>query len=578
MNNQPQLNGYEIFGKIGSGGMSTVWKARQLSLDRTVAIKTLSAEFLPDEEARQRFRIEAQAAARLNHPGIVQVYDAGELGHIPYIVMEFVDGRSVGDMLADRGKLPELAAIKIVESVAYALGYAWDKDCIIHCDIKPDNLLVTRDGSVKVVDLGLARFIGLHRRSADGDTIIGTPNYTAPEQAEGLPDLDCRADIYSLGATLYHMLTGALPFAGSPGSSAMERHIRDFLPDPMELNAEISPGAAWLIEKMMVKDRAFRTPYWSSVREDMAAVRSGKMPYLPWPEPGQSTVARSARRLATAPASRPEPDAERVESRGAAKAPPARKKIVVTAGAEPAATTPVVRAEPDGLGAALFQTLLLGAIAAAVYFFFALDMPRKIGFRKPDLSPLNALVANSQPAAPAPIATPIATPVATPAPVQPVRPVPRPAPETEPAEVEDPWQPADSTWEMEEAGQPAFPAAEPAVPEIQRPTAPEAEPDAEPAAPAARNGKVTWDNPDFIRGARAFNEAIELYKNYQKTREDRADLRRVETLARQAVRAFEGCRHLAPPDVNMDTYIRNAYHLIADVRQSTLMDHPGKSY
>ncbi|HMP75339.1 MAG TPA: protein kinase [Kiritimatiellia bacterium] len=560
MNSIPQLPGYEILGKIGSGGMSTVWKARQLSLDRPVAIKTLAAEFLPDEEALQRFRIEAQAAARLNHPGIVQVYDAGEIGQTPYIVMEYVDGRSVGDMLADRGKLPELAAIKIVESVAFALGYAWDKDCIIHCDIKPDNLLVTRDGSVKVVDLGLARFIGLHRRAADGDTIIGTPNYTAPEQAEGLPDLDCRADIYSLGATLYHMLTGALPFAGSPGSSAMERHIREFIPDPMELNHEISPGAAWLIEKMMVKDRAFRPAYWSLVQQDMAEVRQGRFPKPPLPEPGQSTVARSAKRLSTKPA--PAEEAAPREPRMIVKAPPARKKVVMAAAVEPVA---LARASKEsGLGRALFQTLLLVSAAAAVYIFFALDLPKKIGFRVPDVAPLEALVRPDAPAS-TPAPTPIATPV-TPAsaPVAPPRVMAAPA---APVTAEDPWWSEADTWDDGGFRSEEAPPSAPAVP------APVAEPRPAQGEPAARNGKVTWQNPDFLRGARAFNEAIELYKNYQKTRENPSDLTRIEALARQAVRAFEGCRHLAPPEVNMDTYIRNAYHLIADVRQSTLVDN-----
>lgn len=358
-----QLPGYEILGKIGEGGMSTVWRARQISLDRVVAIKTLSPQYLPDAEARQRFQHEARAAARLSHPGIAQVFDAGVTEDIPFIVMEYVDGKSLGELLAAEGKLPEAKALQLVESVAQALGYAWQKDCIIHCDIKPDNLLISKMGEVKIVDLGLARFIGLHRRTTPGDAIVGTPNYTAPEQAEGVPDLDCRADIYSLGATLYHMITGVLPFSGSPGSSAMDRHIHEFLADPMEVEPTTSAPIGWLIEKMMVKNRAFRPLFWTTVLEDIAEVRSGRMPKPPMPEPGQSTVQRSQRRIEAKPV--------------ITVTKPARKRVLRTAGVASSAMTPapvVVEQPKSDLRRALGPFFALLGIAVAVYLFLFLGL------------------------------------------------------------------------------------------------------------------------------------------------------------------------------------------------------------
>lgn len=513
MSDEFQLSGYELLGKIGEGGMSTVWKARQLSLDRLVAIKTLARAYLPDEDAWQRFRLEAKAAARLSHPGIVQVFDAGESFGMPYIVMEYVDGRSLCEILAARGRLPEAEALSIAESVAQALGYAWDKDCIMHCDIKPDNILVASDGAVKVVDLGLARFIGLHRRrEREGGLIVGTPNYTAPEQAEGAPDLDCRADIYSLGATLYHAVTGNLPFAGSPGSSAMDRHVHEYLPDPMELNPDLQPAVAWLIEKMMIKDRAFRPPYWSTVLADIAEVRSGRLPRDPLPEPGQSTVARSARRVLEAKAE---------ESRSKIVAPKiAPKKIVMRkpaerrAESEAYATAASLSDDASGLITALIQTLVLLAVAAAVYAFFFSGTAQRVRMRP---------AVNQEPAA-------IQANHAS----RPVEEQPR----------------ADEVnWRVDEQG-PAPQTAEPSTP------------------------SAGWRDETFVRGARAFNQAIKLYMNYQKTRQDPTVLKRVESLAREAANAFEACRDRAPDEVGIDAHIRTTYQLLADVRQSTLVDNP----
>ncbi len=540
MNSTFQLPGYEILGKLGSGGMSTVWKARQLSLDRLVAIKTLAPEYLPDADALQRFRIEAQAAARLNHPGIVQVYDAGEINKVPYIIMEYVDGRSVGDMLADRGKLPEQVSLKIVESVSYALGYAWDKDCIIHCDIKPDNLLVTADGGVKVVDLGLARFIGLQRRAV-GDLIVGTPNYTAPEQSEGVPDLDCRVDIYSLGATLYHMVTGVLPFGGSPGSTAMDRHVHDFLPDPLEHNPHLSVGTAWLIEKMMVKDRADRPAYWRTVSVDVRDVLTGGMPKPPLPKPGKSTVARSGRRLAVSEEILADPAAPSATPTPVAPAPAApKKRIVVSSDIDE--HSPMRRRRDGSLASKLLKLAILGALAGGVYAFFHSGMNERYNIPHPREWP--KFLQPVEPIAPAPTDTSDASSADAPSPATP----------------SDAWTPPSFADDDADAENRARPVTQTPV-------------DAPP--PSGTEGEtVTWKNADFLRGARAFNRAIEMYKQYQETRENPAVLSRVEALAREAIRSFEACKNLAPPDVDIPGHISNCFKLIADVRHSTLMDNP----
>ena len=298
-----EINGYEIMEKIADGGMATVWKARQLSLDRLVAIKILDASSLPDQEARDRFRSEAQLAAKLNHPGIVQVIDTGETAGTTYLVMEYVDGPTVGDLIRQDGFLPEARALELVAQVSRALAYAWEKHCLIHCDLKPDNLLVDRvSGLVKVADFGLARLIGLLQARSDSGVILGTPNYTAPEVSQGETDLDCRTDLYSLAATLYHMVTGVLPFREAPGSQAMNRHETDYLDDPAVLNPRVTAPVAWLIEKWMVKDRALRPHFWTLALKDLEAVRKGRLPEPPLPEIGASTIRRDPGRAAVKPA------------------------------------------------------------------------------------------------------------------------------------------------------------------------------------------------------------------------------------------------------------------------------------
>ncbi len=536
----PEIPGYDVLDVVGIGGMSTVWRARQLSLDRMVAIKILSPEYQLDAASLERFRVESQAAARLRHPSIVQVYDAGEVAGMPYLVMEFVDGCTVGDLLQRSGKLTERNALAIASAVAAALAYAWDKDCLIHLDVKPDNVMLESDGSIKVMDLGLARFIGLHQRRREDDTILGTPNYVSPEQAAGVTDLDCRTDIYSLGAMLYHLVTGRLPFREFSGSRAMDAHSLDYLPDPLMENPNLTPATAWFIEKLMVRDRAYRYLFWKGVLDDLAEVAVGRMPHGPLPEPGRSTVQRCSARAAPPPKPVVPATAPRPPVRVAASEAGPKKRVVLTAAAREAAAAAARPPAERGVMHALGELLIVTLCAAALGLFFFWRQAEQI-MPKP--------VAAA--AEPEEVFTPVLHTaeklgVAPDLPVQPAA-APAPAPEPE--------------------ARPDVQTA--AIQEVEEP-----EPDAEVAERVGQDGNgvvVAWDNEMFREAAKKYNRAYELYTSYQKTRANPQDLKQAEQLARQAVRQMESLRGRAPADIGLDAHIRDAYHLIADVRHSTLL-------
>jgi predicted Ser/Thr protein kinase len=204
---------YEIVDTLGQGGMGVVYRARHIELGRTVALKVLSSAFANDREFVERFRREARALASLSHPNIVQVYDYGVAGDLPYLAMEFVDGVSLRRLLSER-RLPADEALHIVPQLCDALEYAHGMG-IVHRDIKPENILVGRDGRVRIADFGIAKML---RRGEGGlptltgtDMMMGTPNYMAPEQRESFRSVDHRADIFSMGVVFYEMLTGELP-------------------------------------------------------------------------------------------------------------------------------------------------------------------------------------------------------------------------------------------------------------------------------------------------------------------------------------------------------------------------------
>ncbi len=297
MNEVMHIPGFELLGKVGQGGMAVVWKARQISLDRVVAVKFLNPQASCRPGDQDRLMAEAHAAAHLKHPGIVQVYDAGIADGISYFVMEYVAGYSVGEWLRRKKYLSADDALVVVEYVAQALNYAWKTSGIIHCDIKPDNIMVDLDGAIKVADLGLARSIErLKDDPGEKIEIMGTPGYISPEQSGGFMDLDCRTDIYSLGATLYHLTTGKRLFEDHSDTVAMDLQVTGQVQDPMVPRPDLPLGVAWLIDKMLVKDRKHRYPDWDTVLNDFDRVKKGDLPQRPFPPSGTSTIKRSDRR------------------------------------------------------------------------------------------------------------------------------------------------------------------------------------------------------------------------------------------------------------------------------------------
>ncbi|MCR4317975.1 MAG: serine/threonine protein kinase [Planctomycetes bacterium] len=268
--------GYEIIEKVGQGAMGVVYRARQIRMDRVVALKVLNEALSRDKVYVERFLREVTLGARLQHENIVASYDSGEKKGIYYYAMEFVDGPTLGQILRDQGTVDEETAIKIVYQVARALDHA-SKHNLVHRDIKPDNILLSRDGVAKLGDLGLAK-----PASPDGASLtqsgqsVGTPFYISPEQAMGSKTIDVRADIYSLGATLFHAVTGKAPFRASSPALVMTMHINEPLPDPLAINRSLSKNTIAIIRKMMAKDPKDRYQTPSDLMDDIESVFSGK--------------------------------------------------------------------------------------------------------------------------------------------------------------------------------------------------------------------------------------------------------------------------------------------------------------
>lgn len=274
------IAGFELGEKIGQGGMGAVYKARQISLDRTVAIKILPSKIArKDPVFVDCFIREARVSAKLNHPNIVQGIEVGcdQESGLYYFAMEYIDGPTVRTVLKEDGALPERKALKIARGVTVALSCA-HREGIVHRDIKPDNILLTVHGEVKLADLGLARRVTDDEDETDPDLAaldsktaavgqkqagkaVGTPHYMAPEQAKGQLDcIDIRSDLYALGATMYHMVTGVPPFKGKNSAEIMRARLITPPPVACKVNPRVSEETSDLIERLMQKDRDKRYP------------------------------------------------------------------------------------------------------------------------------------------------------------------------------------------------------------------------------------------------------------------------------------------------------------------------------
>lgn len=273
-----QIPGFQILERLGNGAMATVFKARQLSLDRPVAIKVLSKKLGENPEFVERFYREGRAAARLNHNNIVQAIDVGEAGGYHYFVMELIDGRTVFDDLAAGKVCSEKDALYIVIQVARALEHAAERG-FVHRDVKPKNIMITKDSVAKLADMGLAREMS-DREAAEAEAgrAYGTPYYISPEQIKGERHIDFRADIYSLGATFYHMVTGKVPFEGSTPAAVMHKHLKEPLIPPDHIVPTLSTGLGEVIERMMAKNRDERYATIQEMIADLEAIQRGEPP------------------------------------------------------------------------------------------------------------------------------------------------------------------------------------------------------------------------------------------------------------------------------------------------------------
>ncbi len=247
---------YELIEKIGDGGMAVVYKAKDRLLNRFVAIKILKPEFIRDPKFIDSFRRESQAAAGLSHPNIVSVFDVGKEGNIYYIVMELLEGDTLSDMIKREGRLNEKHAIDITKKIALALSAAHKKN-IIHRDVKPHNILITEDGTVKIADFGIAKAVNSGTIVNNTSTVMGSVHYLSPEQARG-GYVDARSDIYSLGIVLYEMLTGAVPFDGENAVSVAMMHMNEEVQPPSNLNPEVSPALDAVVLKATAKHQPDR--------------------------------------------------------------------------------------------------------------------------------------------------------------------------------------------------------------------------------------------------------------------------------------------------------------------------------
>ncbi len=515
----PALPGYEVERLLGAGGTSTVWLARQLSLDRVVAIKVLSPKLLADEAARAQFQKEARAAARLSHAAIVRILDFGEHAGMLYYVMEYVDGTSLAGWLAQNQRMAHGEVLKLAEIIAGALDTVWRETALIHCDIKPGNILLGNDGAVKLTDLGLARIAGSAATREPSASIEGTPTYIAPEQIEG-HEPDCRSDIYSLGLTLYHLLTGQPPFEGRSLDAILEAQQTDYLRDPCEILPRLPVAYGWLLAKMTAKDPAKRPAAWTDVLKDLHQIKAGKSPLPPYPADDESTILLNPRH-------RPGARANTLNLSAAAK------KAIALTGNEALLGKQKRGAPyaPDSSGGGFLKFLLFllfaGGIVFGIYHFFLKDNPefqarirgRPYGPSQRPAVAVGGTVRNAgeRPAAPVPAA---------------------PAP------------------------------AAPTAPAAETPLPPEPEP------LSASTGTVTpgaWNHPGFIQAAHLFNQTLIAYQNHLK-KPDPQDPALVGIIAdaQYAALLFETIKPAAPASVPVTLYANQCYQLVNDARRARL--------
>jgi serine/threonine-protein kinase len=271
------LGDFQVLRRLGAGGMGQVYLARQLSLKREVALKLLKSELVGNETALKRFQAEAEAVARISHPNIVQVYAVGEQDGLRFMALEYVEGRNLREFLARKGP-PELpVALAVIRQVAQALQRASELG-IVHRDVKPENILLTRRGEVKVTDFGLSRLTAEDAQPLNltqSGVTLGTPLYMAPEQVRGQPT-DHRTDLYSLGVTCYHLLAGHPPFTGANAMDVAMKHVHEPPPPLAGVRPDLPADLCGIVHRLMAKRPEERYPTAKDVLRDLARVRAGQ--------------------------------------------------------------------------------------------------------------------------------------------------------------------------------------------------------------------------------------------------------------------------------------------------------------
>lgn len=256
------LGDFRLIKEIGEGSSGKVYLVKQISMDRELALKILNPEISAKPELLDQFYNEVKIIAKLIHPNIVTAFKAGEDSGYHYLAMTYVPGGTLEDYVLINGPIQEKQALSYALSCAQGLQYAWEKERILHLDIKPENLMLDKNGKLKIADLGIARSLN---DPSDDNRVVGTPAYMSPEQVMGSSDLDSRSDIFSLGGTIYYLLTGKAPFGSGSVKEILKRVANQELVDPRTHNKKISQGTVDLLNKMMTKNRKKRISSWSEL-------------------------------------------------------------------------------------------------------------------------------------------------------------------------------------------------------------------------------------------------------------------------------------------------------------------------
>jgi serine/threonine protein kinase len=287
-----RIGPYDLIRKLGEGGMGAVYQARDSRSNRLVALKVLPRSRAADKVFLKRFESEARASFELDHPNIVRGLDFGHADGYHFLVMEYVEGQDIYQLLEKKGRFTEAEALHILEQIALALHHIHEEQ-LVHRDIKPENILVAGDGVAKLTDMGLAvdREEWGRRRITQAGVAMGTPYYLSPEQIQGNQEADARSDIYSLGATVYEMVTGRPPFEGETAAVVMMKHVNEQVPSPHDIDKDISQGFCHILEKMMAKapQNRYQTP--AELLRDIKLVRSGQQPVTERLAPLLSSIA-----------------------------------------------------------------------------------------------------------------------------------------------------------------------------------------------------------------------------------------------------------------------------------------------